>query len=85
MRQSTTGLETQVTMRAAEEADFKVQTPLTALSLLCSELPAACSMSKVPERRTLLVTTVDIGDGRSDKVHLREGDSPLVSDHVSHK
>ncbi|KAK9818631.1 hypothetical protein WJX74_005925 [Apatococcus lobatus] len=34
-------------------------------------------MGKEPERRTLLVTTVDIGDGRSDKVHLREGDSPL--------
>lgn len=41
-------------------------------------------MSKEPERKTLLVTTVDIGDGRSDKVHLREGDSPLVSNHVCH-
>lgn len=40
-------------------------------------------MSSESERRTLLVTTVDIGEGRSDKVHLREGDSPLVSSPLS--
>ena len=30
------------------------------------------------DRQIILITTVDIGEGRTDQIQLREGDSPQV-------
>lgn len=34
------------------------------------------------DRQIMLITTVDIGEGRTDQIQLREGDSPQVSQYM---
>lgn len=79
MTQSHTGQGTQLHFQVRQLSAAGNHIFVTILYLvLMSGAPGAACMQDSSSRQIILITTVDIGEGRTAQIKLREGDSPQV-------